>query len=127
MRDVEATLAEALGPEASMSKSTVSRICAAIKDEFEAFKTRDLSGIELEYLFLDGSHFKFHPGATAEPVLVAWGITTTGKPVLLRLAPGASESTDAWAGFLDGCSAAGCARRCSSSPTARRGSSPRWR
>jgi putative transposase len=49
---------------------------------------------------LDGSHFKYHQGAKAEPVLVAWGITTTGKPVLLHLAPGASESTDAWAGFL---------------------------
>ena len=100
-RDVEAALAEALGPEASMSKSTVSRVCAAIKDEFKAFKCRDLSDVELEYLFLDGSHFKFHAGAKAEPVLVAWGITTTGKPVLLHLAPGASESTDAWAGFLD--------------------------
>jgi putative transposase len=100
-RDVEATLAEALGPEASMSKSTVSRICAAIKEEFKAFRTRDLCDVELEYLFLDGSHFKFHQGSKAEPVLVAWGITTTGKPVLLHLAPGASESTDAWAGFLD--------------------------
>ncbi len=100
-RDVEAALAEALGPEASMSKSTVSRICVAIKEEFQAFKARDLSDVELEYLFLDASHFKFHDGAKAEPVLVAWGITTTGKPVLLHLAPGASESTDAWAGFLD--------------------------
>jgi len=100
-RDVEAALAEALGPEASMSKSTVSRVCAAIREEFKAFKTRDLSDVELEYLFLDGSHFKFHQGAKSEPVLVAWGITTTGKPVLLPLAPGSSESTDAWAGFLD--------------------------
>ena len=56
--------------------------------------------IELEYLFLDGSHFKYHQGAKAEPVLVAWGITTTGKPVLLHIAPGASESTDAWRAFL---------------------------
>jgi putative transposase len=100
VRDVEAALAEALGPEATVSKSTVSRVCQAIKDEFDAFKHRDLSDVEFEYLFLDGSHFKYHAGAKAEPVLVAWGITTTGKPVLLHLAPGASESTDAWAGFL---------------------------
>jgi putative transposase len=98
--DVEAALVEALGPDATVSKSTVSRVCDAIKDEFEAFKGRDLSEVELEYLFLDGSHFKFHAGAKAEPVLVAWGITTTGKPVLLHLAPGSAESTDAWAGFL---------------------------
>jgi putative transposase len=102
VRDVEATLAEALGPDATVSRSTVSRICEAIKDEFDQFKARDLSGIELEYLFLDGSHFKMHPGTEAEPVLVAWGIDTTGKPHLLGLEPGSSESTDAWAAFLRG-------------------------
>jgi putative transposase len=101
VRDVEAALAEALGPEATVSKSTVSRVCQAIKDEFDAFKRRSLGEVELEYLFLDGSHFKYHQGAKAEPVLVAWGITTTGKPVLLHLAPGASESTDAWRAFLE--------------------------
>jgi hypothetical protein len=42
--DVEAALAEVLGPEAALSKSTVSRICQAIKTEFDAWKTRDLSG-----------------------------------------------------------------------------------
>jgi putative transposase len=54
VRDVEAALAEALGPEAALSKSTVSRVCEAIKTEFDAWKLRDLGGIELEYLFLDG-------------------------------------------------------------------------
>lgn len=58
VRDVEATLAEALGPDATVSKSTVSRVCQAIKDELDAFKTRSLADIELEYLFLDASHFK---------------------------------------------------------------------
>ena len=101
-RDVEATLADALGPEATVSRSTVSRICEAIKDEFDRFKNRDLSEICLEYLFIDGSHFRMHPGAKAEPVLVAWGIDTTGKPHLLHLEPGATESTDSWAEFLRG-------------------------
>jgi hypothetical protein len=27
-------------------------------------------------LFLDGSHFKYHANAAAEPVLAAWGIDT---------------------------------------------------
>ena len=100
VRDVEATLADALGQEAALSKSTVSRICEAIKVEFEAWRTRDLSDVHLDYLFLDGSHFKFHQGAASEPVLAAWGITTDGKPVLVALCPGASESHDAWADFL---------------------------
>jgi transposase-like protein len=100
VRDVEAALGEALGSEAALSKSTVSRICEAIKVEFEAWRTRDLSDVHLDYLFLDGSHFKFHPGSPSEPVLCAWGITTEGAPVLVGLAPGESESYDAWADFL---------------------------
>lgn len=101
-RDIEAALEEALGGEAKVSKSTVSRICEAIKVEFDAFKARDLCGVELEYLFVDGSHFRMHPGAGAEPVLVAWGMTTDGRPVLLGVEPGATESADAWRGFLAG-------------------------
>ena len=102
VRDVEATLADALGAEATLSKSTVSRVCEAIKTEFDLWKRRDLSDIALEYLYLDGSHFRYHDGARAEPVLAAWGITTEGRPVLVGLEPGSSESTDAWRGFLDG-------------------------
>jgi putative transposase len=99
-RDIEASLAEVLGAEAALSKSTVSRICQRIGDEFQAWTTRDLSGVRLDYLFLDASHFKMHPGAPAEPVLAAWGIDTDGKPVFVGLAPAASESTDAWDDFL---------------------------
>ncbi|MGH9291721.1 MAG: IS256 family transposase [Acidimicrobiales bacterium] len=100
VRDVEASLADALGAEATLSKSTVSRICEAIKDEFEVWSKRDLSDLRLDYLFLDGSHFKFHEGAASEPVLAAWGITSDGEPVLVGLAPGSTESHDAWADFL---------------------------
>jgi putative transposase len=99
-RDIEATLAEVLGPEATLSKSTVSRICSAIREEFAAWRARDLSGVRLDYLFLDASHFKMHPGAPAEPVLAAWGIDVDGKPVFVGLAPASSESTDAWDDFL---------------------------
>ena len=107
VRDVEATLSEALGSEATLSKSTVSRVCEAIKTEFDLWKKRDLSDIALEYLFLDGSHFRYHDGARAEPVLAAWGMTTEGRPVLVGLEPGSSESTDAWSGFLEGMVARG--------------------
>jgi Transposase, Mutator family len=101
VRDVEQTLADALGAEATLSKSTVSRVCEAIKTEFDAWRERRLDDVELDYLFLDGSCFRMHVGARAEPVLAAWGITTMGKPVLVGLAPGGSESTDAWSGFLE--------------------------
>jgi putative transposase len=99
-RDIEAALAEVLGPEAALSRSTVSRICQRIRDEFETWKRRDLAGVRLDYLYLDGSHFRMHPGSAAEPVLCAWGIDVDGKPVFVGLAPAGSESTDAWDDFL---------------------------
>ena len=99
-RDVEAMLEEVFGEEAKISRSSASRICKRLRDEFDAWKRKDLSGSRIDYLYLDGSYFKMHPKAKAEPVLVAWGIDTDGKPVLLGLAPGATESADAWIAFL---------------------------
>jgi putative transposase len=56
VRDVEATLAEALGEQAALSKSTVSRICQVLVSQFELWQKRDLS----DYLFADASFFKYH-------------------------------------------------------------------
>jgi len=69
VRDVEAALAEALGDQAAISKSTVSAICGQLKDEDRAWARRRLDGITLDYLFLDASFFRMHPGCPAEPVL----------------------------------------------------------
>jgi putative transposase len=102
VRDVEATLADALGDQAAVSKSTVSAICQAIKDEYQGWARRRLDGVKLDYLFLDASFFRMHPGSPAEPVLAAWGITTNGKPAFIGLAPGTGESFDAWQDFLAG-------------------------
>ena len=101
-RDVEAALVEALGESAAVSKSTVSRVCEDIATQFEEFGRRRLDDVKLDYLFLDGSHFKYHQGAAAEPVLAAWGIDTDGKPVFVGLEAASSESSDAWEGFLRG-------------------------
>jgi transposase-like protein len=99
-RDVEAMLVEVFGPEAGISRTTASRICQRLRAEFDTWCRRDLGGTRIDYLYLDGSFFKMHPKAKAEPVLVAWGIDTDGKPCLLGLGPGAAESTDAWRGLL---------------------------
>jgi len=99
-RDIEAMLVEVFGEDATISRTTASRICQRLRAEFNAWNRRDLSKVKLDYLYLDGSFFKMHPKAKAEPVLAAWGIDTCGKPVFLGLGPGAAESTDAWRGFL---------------------------
>jgi transposase-like protein len=78
----------------------VSRVCEAIRVEFDAWRARSLADVELEYLYLDASHFRFHDGARAEPVLVAWGITSDGRPRLLAVDAVSAESHDAVVGFL---------------------------
>ena len=78
-RDIEAALGEVLGAEAALSRSTVSRICQAIRDEFAAWSARRLDDVVLDYLFLDASNFKMHPNSPAEPVLAAWGSPPTAS------------------------------------------------
>ena len=73
-------------PRRRCRKSTVSRVCQAIAEEFDGLVVSGaLDELELDYLFLDASMFKMHPGARAEPVLAAWGITTEGAPVFVGL------------------------------------------
>ncbi|HMK98156.1 MAG TPA: IS256 family transposase [Acidimicrobiales bacterium] len=100
-RDIEAMLAEVFGDEAKVSKATVSRICQRLRAEFDDWKRRDLSKVKVDYLYLDGSFFKMHQRAKAEPVLAAWGIDTNGHAVFLGLGPGATESATAWGNFLE--------------------------
>jgi Transposase, Mutator family len=119
-RDVEAMLVEVFGQDATISRTTVSRICQRLRAEFDAWRRRDLTGVRIDYLYLDGSFFKMHPKARAEPVLAAWGIDTDGHAVFLGLGPGAAESTAAWRGFLETWPSGGLAPRCWSSPTAAR-------
>src|SRR5881392_2361461 len=83
-----------------MSKSTVSAVCDQVNYEYAAWAGGVWTGVTLDYLFLDASFFRMHPGSPAEPVLAAWGITTGGKPAFIGLAPGSVESADAWAAFL---------------------------
>jgi putative transposase len=64
VRDVEAALAEALGDQAAISKSTVSAVCQQIKDKYEEWSWRRLDGITLDYLFLNAS---FIPDAPQLP------------------------------------------------------------
>jgi transposase-like protein len=101
-RDVEATLEEALGEQAALSKSTVSRTCQVLVSQFEVWQKRRLEEYELDYLFCDASFFKYHPAAKGEPILCSWGITTEGKKVFISLSAGVAESYDSWhAHFTD--------------------------
>jgi transposase-like protein len=104
-------LVEALGI-AGISKSEVSRICAALDAEVEAFRNRSLAGERYPYLWLDATYVKVRDGGrvVAMAALVAIGIGTSGERRILglELAPGNDEGS-AWPAFLRGLVARGLA------------------
>lgn len=111
-RDVEAALAEALGPQAALSRSTVSRICAAISDEFTVWSTRSLADVELDYLYLAGTHFCYHPGARAEPVLSPMGSPRPALRCSSGWRPPAAKATTRGSTSSPTCPPGGCAHPC---------------
>jgi putative transposase len=49
-------LVQALGVESGISKSEVSRICAGLDEQVEAFRSRPLHHTGFPYLFLDATY-----------------------------------------------------------------------
>jgi dihydrofolate reductase len=97
-------LVEALGV-ANLSRSEVSRMCAALDGEVAAFPSRSLEDERYPYLFLDATYVKVRDGGrvVSMAALVAVGVAHTGERRILglELAPGNDEG-NAWAGFLRG-------------------------
>jgi transposase-like protein len=84
-----------------LSKSTISRIAQQLHGDFESWRKRDLSDLNVVYLFLDGQYHAARQGTDEkEGVLSAYAILEDGRPVLLHLDLGPRESYDAWLGFL---------------------------
>jgi putative transposase len=99
-RDVEAAFTDSTGAPL-LSKSGVSELTEALWEEYEAFQKHDLSGYEVEYLFVDAIYESLREQAGAkEAVLCCWAILRDGSKVLLHLALGNKESYQDWLGFL---------------------------
>jgi transposase-like protein len=89
MRDVESLCEKAgLG---KVAKSTAQRICAELRDRFDAFKRRDLYEIRLVALFLDATFLAVRPEGPKEGAQIAWGFTDEGERVLLGSASGCAS------------------------------------
>lgn len=90
-RDVAYSLEKALG-QFILSKSTVSELTDTLTQEYEAFRTRDLSGYEVAYLFIDAVYEPLRRWGSKTGVLCAWAICVDGRKVLLSLSTANSES-----------------------------------
>ena len=99
-RDVEECFRDASTGELMISRSAVSEITDRLWEDYRAFCERDLSEIEVEYLFLDAVYESLRRYGAKEGVLAAWCIMTEGRKVLLHLAVGNKESEACWVEFL---------------------------
>jgi putative transposase len=90
-RDIEQGLEKALG-QFVLSKSTVSELTESLTREYEAFCTRDLSGYDVAYLFLDAVYEPLRRWGSKTGVFCVWAICEDGRKVLLSLSTANSES-----------------------------------
>jgi len=99
-RDIEDALYEASG-EMVLSRTSVSKVTEVLWKEYEAFRRRDLSQYEVEYLFVDAIFESVRKLADIkEAILVGWGILRDGTKVPLSMALGNKESYEAWLEFF---------------------------
>ena len=104
-------LVKSLGLQAGISKSEVSRICAGLDDDLEAFRTRTLDHVEFPYVFVDATFVKgrVRGRVLSRAVVVATGVTATGDREVLGVDIGDTENGAFWTAFLRSLRARGLA------------------
>src|ERR1035437_9125444 len=97
-------LVAALGVDAGISKSEVSRICADLDVEAAAFEGRELTEQAFPYVFVDATYCKARVGGrvVSPAVVIATGVSADGRREVLGSAVGDSETQDFWTEFLRG-------------------------
>jgi putative transposase len=98
-RDVEDAFKDATG-EMMLSRSSVSKITDQLWEDYQAFISKDLSDISVEYLFTDAIFESLRRQGAKEALLVAWCIDSDGRKHLLHLAVGNKESEASWTEFF---------------------------
>ena len=93
-------LVQALGME-GISKSQVSRVCADLDQEVEAFRTRRLEEV-YPYVWLDATYIKVRLNGRVVPqaVVIAVGVRLSGERAVLGVDVGPSEEGAFWQQFL---------------------------
>jgi len=100
-RRIRKALGKLLGRR-GLSPTTVVRLTQKLVEAFDAWRQRDLSPLEVIYLFLDGIRLGVRRGSREkEAILVAHAVLADGRREVLAVALGSRESTRAWADLLE--------------------------
>jgi transposase-like protein len=102
-------LVHALGVDAGISRSEVSRICAELDTDLDTFRNRALDHVAFPYVFADATYLKgrVNGRVVSRAVVVATGVTSRGDREVLGVAVGDSEDATFWTAFLQGLRARG--------------------
>jgi putative transposase len=92
-RDIEYSLEKALG-HFVLSQSTVRERTDTLSQDYEAVRTRDLSGYEVAYLFMEAVYEPLRRGGSKMGVFCVGAICVAGRKVLLTLSPANRESSE---------------------------------
>ena len=86
----------------SLSKDQVSRLCAVIDGEVDAFLARDWSAMRFAYLFLDATYVRCRVSGRvrSEAFITAIGVGDDGRKHFVGLTCANAESYASWRGFL---------------------------
>lgn len=79
-----------------LSKSSISTMTDTLSQEYEAFRTRDLSGYDVAYLLIDTVYEPRRRWGSKTGILCVWGISVDGRTGLLSLSPTTSESDESY-------------------------------
>jgi putative transposase len=91
-----------LGEDAAgLSAANISRLLSVWEEEYEAFRTRDLSQVDYVYVWVDGVHVNVRLGDQDRLcLLVMLGARPDGTKELITIEDGYRESTESWASVL---------------------------
>jgi transposase-like protein len=100
-RDIEYSLESALG-HFVLGKSTASELSATLSEEYEAWRTRELSHETVTYLFIDTVYEPLRRWGQKTGILCVWAICEDGRKVLVSLSTTNSESYESCVEVLRG-------------------------
>ena len=99
-RDFEPALRCLPGSEAALSPSTISRLNAQFKQEYEDWQKSSLAALPIVYVWVDGIYLKAGLGDERACLLVILGVDVSGRKHLLALEEGFRESKESWLALL---------------------------
>jgi putative transposase len=98
--DFELALRGLLGDAAPLSASSIARLKTEWQHQYSEWNRRDLSDLELVYLWADGIYVKAGLEKDKAALLVVIGATSNGEKVILAVESGYRESTESWSHLL---------------------------